>query len=487
MFGRNYFGELMSIDRRVGRNHFSALFNAGRAGSRVTKGLMFSLCLVVNLIGMTGAASAHVKWFVPCVVSDDPLPLQAVLTAKFFLFLALFLALFYLACAAEQTRFGATVSKFLDHFTEPLRHRVDDLLRAAAAVFFALLWAHGGLILTPELEASSVWVSAIQLLIPLFLGARATLPAAGAGIVLLYVYGAASYGLFHMLDYPVFPGLAVWFALSSSRNAKLLVFRSDFLRWTVALSLLWPAMEKFVYPAWVAPIAIAHPELTLGFDVPTVVTAAGVVEFGLAFALFWTPLVRRLAAIALVLVLTAATFDFGKVDGVGHLMMIAILFAVFADPDGRPARCRPALAPVVSGMALPATLLLYTGAHTLSYTSLTTPIAPLAGGTALLLLVVLCLRRFAEAPLNTSHESGQDLVRQVSSQIPSEVSLRASILAASADAPREVAVGGVALTAVVLIAILGLRGHELQVPSAASAPSWQQHSDMSIPAVIRTT
>jgi hypothetical protein len=40
----------------------------------------------------------------------------------------------------------------------------------------------------------------------------------------------------------------------------------------------------------------------------------------------------------------------------------------------------------------------------------------------------------------------------------------------------------------VLIAFLGLRGHELQVPpSAASAPVRQQHSDMSPPQVIRTT
>ena len=42
------------------------------------------------------------------------------------------------------------------------------------------------------------------------------------------------------------------------------------------------------YPAWVAAIAVNHPELTLGFDVSTVVTAAGIVEFGLAFALLWT-------------------------------------------------------------------------------------------------------------------------------------------------------------------------------------------------------
>jgi protein-S-isoprenylcysteine O-methyltransferase Ste14 len=170
------------------------------------------------------------------------------------------------------------------------------------------------------------------------------------------------------------------------------------------------------------------------------------------------------------------------------LMMIAILVAVFADPDGRPARCRPALAPVISSMALPATLLLYTGAHTLSYTSLTTPIAPLAGGTALLLLVFLCLRRFAEAPRNTRQESGQELVRELPGQVSNHASLRASFLAASSTAAPEVAVGGVALTAVVLIAFLGLRGHELQVPpSAASAPLRPQHSDMSTSGVIRMT
>ncbi len=75
-----------------------------------------------------------------------------------------------------------------------------------------------------------------------------------------------------------------FFGLSASQNTKLRIFRFDFLRWTVASTLLWPSMEKFVYPGWVAPIAIAHPEITLGFDVTTVVTAAGVVESGLALA-----------------------------------------------------------------------------------------------------------------------------------------------------------------------------------------------------------
>ena len=35
------------------------------------------------------------KWFVPCNTSDNPIPLSAVLTSKFWLFAALFVALYY--------------------------------------------------------------------------------------------------------------------------------------------------------------------------------------------------------------------------------------------------------------------------------------------------------------------------------------------------------------------------------------------------------
>lgn len=335
--------------------------------SRCVKLPVFAGYLVITSIAMTVTAAAHVKWFVNCGVSDSPLPVQAVLTTSFFQFLALFLALFYLACIAERTVFGAMLLRLLDRCTAALHGRADELLRAAAAVFFALLWAQGGLILTPELNASSISLSATQLLIPICLFTRTTLPAAGAGIIILYGYGVVEYGLFHMLDYPVFLGLGTYFILSVLQNAKILAFRHHLLRWTAAFSLLWPSMEKFVYPSWIAPITVVHPELTLGLPVATIITAAGVVEFGLSFALFWTPLVRRLAAFALILLLTAATFDFGKVDGIGHLIFIAILLVVLADPEGKPTRCRPVFAPLLSSVALLTTVSLYTGGHALYY------------------------------------------------------------------------------------------------------------------------
>ena len=388
----------MSIDHARTQDHNLTMLDARCAGarrpaSRVAMSAIWLGCLVINAIPMATAASAHVKWFVTCDSSNDPLPPQAVFTPTFLLFSVLFVTVFSVGCAIEETKLGAFLSRLLDRWTEPLHKRTDALLRAVAAVSFALLWADGGVILTPELKGNSTWLSAIQVLVPIYLIARATLPAAAVGILVLYGYGAATYGLFHMLDYPFFLGLAAYFALSVSQNAKLRPFRFDCVRWTVALSLMWPSMEKFLYPGWIAPILTEHPALTLGFDVGTVITAAGVVEFGLAFALFWTPLVRRFAAASLALLLFAATFDFGKMDGIGHLMIIALLLLVFADPGRKQVSCRPAVAPLVSGTALLAVIFLYAGSHALYYGTSSAALDPLAHGAALALLTVsfLCL------------------------------------------------------------------------------------------------
>ena len=368
-----------------------------RAWARAKRLFAVVACLSISAIPLASVAHAHVKWFVTCEPSENPIPLQAVLTERFWLFSALFIALLYAACKVEATPVGTFLNDLLDRATAFLRERADVLLRAVAAVSFSLLWVDGTVVLTPELKGSSLWLSAIQVLIPIFLVARSTLPAAAAGIIVLYGCGVASYGLFHMLDYPIFLGLAVYFALSVTPNPKVRAFRMNCLRWSVALSLLWPAMEKFLYPGWIVPIALAHPELTLGFDIATVTAAAGVVEFGLAFAIFWTPLVRRLGALALALLLFAATFDFGKIDAVGHLMVIAVLLSVVADPGREAARCRPALAPVVSGTALLASIFLYAGIHTLYYGPWHAALAPVMSGTALLSVIALYLSGAAHA------------------------------------------------------------------------------------------
>jgi hypothetical protein len=423
----------MGIDQPVRRERSSRILYTVR--SQFMKPAAFIGYLIGCSLATATTAAAHVKWFVNCNVSDDPLPVHAVFTITLFQFLALFLSLFYLACLAERTAFGSILIGVLDRCTAPLRSRADEFLRAAAAISFALLWADGGIILTPELKGSSMSLSAIQLLMPIYLFSRATVPAAGAGIIVLYGYGVATYGLFHMLDYPVFVGLGIYFMLSVSHNVNLLAFRFHVLRWTVALSLLWPSMEKFLYPSWVAAIAIVHPELTLGFPVATVITAAGIVEFGLSFALFWTPLVRRLAALALILLLTAATFDFGKVDGIGHLMIVAILLVVVADQEGKPQRFDPIVAPLVSTAALLATIFLYAGGHALYYGSTSAALVPLIGGAALLAFIALCLLGLPQAWFHITLALWRLVIRAMSGNAQYGSSPRTSPPAALAGLP----------------------------------------------------
>jgi hypothetical protein len=361
-------------------------------GSRIMSAASSVGCFAVALVAPATPAFAHVKWLVTCNPSDDPLPLQAVFTWAFWLFLILCLALFYCACEIEDTRVGSYFSGVLDRLTAPLRQQADTLLRAAVAVSFALLWADGSVILTPDLRDNHAWLSTMQVLVAVFVSTRATLPSAAAAILVLYGYGVATYGLFHMLDYLFFLGLAAYFALSVSNDPRVHTLRLDCLRWTVALSLMWPAMENFLYPSWVAPIALAHPQITLGFDVDTFATVLGNVEFGLAFTLLWTPMVRRLAAAVLALLLSAVALSFGKLDGAGHLPIVVILLLVSADPGTKNARCRPEIAPVVAGTALLAFIFFYTGGHVLYYGPREAALVPLMSGAALLTVGLLCLR-----------------------------------------------------------------------------------------------
>jgi hypothetical protein len=90
--------------------------------------------------------------------------------------------------------------------------------------------------------------------------------------------------------------------------------------------------------------------------------------------------------------LTAATFDFGKVDGIGHLLVITVLLIVIADPGQQHPGCRPVLAPFVSSAAWLATILFYTGVHALYYRLQGSALLSLAGGAAALGLIFFCIQ-----------------------------------------------------------------------------------------------
>jgi hypothetical protein len=135
------------------------------------------------------------------------------------------------------------------------------------------------------------------------------------------------------------------------------------LRWSIGITLMWASVEKWAYPEWTFPLLDMHPAIGMGFRHPFFMNAAGMVEFGSAFALIWTSLVRRLAAIMLGATFISAVFEFGKVDAIGHLPIIAGLAVIAVEPRMPSRYPRPAWLPACFLIALFGFIYAYCTAH----------------------------------------------------------------------------------------------------------------------------
>ncbi len=288
--------------------------------------------LVVGLsVFCTQEASAHVKWFCAFNVAGQPQGLENVLCPDFELLMAT--AIFMLLCGylIEGSFIGAALLAALNRVTSGLRANTDVLMRAVCGFFFVALWTKGGIILTPELTTASPIVPWVQLAIAACLIWRQTLPLAGLGIAALFGLAMYEYGLFHLMDYPIFLGVAVYF-MSTGLQRDLFGARPvDILRWSAAITLMWASVEKWAYPQWSFPLFITHPGLGMGFTPDFFLRAAGMVEFTLSFALLLTPLVRRASALVLCGMFVSAVLEFGKIDAIGHSAIVAVLLAIIGD------------------------------------------------------------------------------------------------------------------------------------------------------------
>ena len=310
-------------------------------------------------------ALAHVKWFAPYDVPSQPRLLSDVLSGTFFqLFIAGVIVL-SAVCIVERTPLGAVLVRSFDRMGAGIRARSEDLYRAGTGAFFVALFTLGNVILTPELRTDHQLIPWLQAGIAFGMFWRATMVLSAAGIAALYAYGWLGYGAFHMIDYPIFLGLALYLAMTAA-NMRVQGFRPiDVARWGAAITLMWASVEKWAYPQWTYPLLETHRDLCMGLSPSFYMVAAGFVEFSLAFALLWTPLVRGLAATVLAAMFISAVFEFGRIDAIGHSMIIVILLTVGA--DNTPALRRVALAPVCYGAALVASFAAYYGLHAAIY------------------------------------------------------------------------------------------------------------------------
>ena len=327
--------------------------------------------IVAALISTT--AEAHVKWFAPYIVGAPLQPVETVLRdIWFWVAIVLVLVCFAAARAIETSRFGPLIFEALDRFTSPLWARIDDYVRVVIGSFFVAIFATGGVYLTPDLKTPAEWVSWLQLLIAALIFSRRTMPFAGLGIVALWLLAARDYDLFHLFDYLALGlGVAAYLIIEPMKD-DWRVHRFEVLRWGLAIALMWSSLEKFAYPEWFYPLVVEKPFLTMGMPRDVFIPMAGIAEFTMGFGLLWTALIRRLSAIAMIVIFTSAVLPFGRIDLIGHGLITAILVAVACDQnraDGLLPGLKQKLSAIPAGLAVAIVVFMsgYWGLHLAFY------------------------------------------------------------------------------------------------------------------------
>ncbi|HEX4410844.1 MAG TPA: hypothetical protein VH206_18905 [Xanthobacteraceae bacterium] len=310
-----------------------------RLAKRLPLAAAIPLACLVNTLCI-GTASAHVKWFCAFNVAGQPDGLENVLCPDFEFLTGLSVLALMSGSVLEGTPIGFTMLNALDRATRLIRENLETIFRAACAFFFVAIWGAGGILLTPELKTDSALIGAIQLGIAAGMLSRRTMPLSALGIFVLYGVAVWNYGIFHLADYPVFLGVALFIALTGLQRNLFGMRPIDVVRYAAGITLMWASIEKWAYPEWSYPLFIQHPEMTMGFSSEFFMRAAGAIEFALAFALVWTPLVRRVSAVMLAAMFISAVGEFGKIDMIGHSLIIVALLGIMADDAKAELRAR---------------------------------------------------------------------------------------------------------------------------------------------------
>ncbi len=271
-------------------------------------------------------AAAHVKWFTVTNVHDAPVPIGSVLSPTFLVVLAAFTSLVFMGFVldgAVSRRFPRLVASGLAY----AKHE-ERLVRVATGAYFICTAYAGRAILTPELRTSDPLFAVLQFGIAFALIWRPTCVLAGLGVLALYAISIDRYGVFHLVDYVFFPCLALYLVSLAIRSRRLRAAREPVLVASLAFSLAWTAIEKFLYPQWTAAVIATHPSIALGLPYPLVTVIAGFVEFTLAFYLVTGRGLLRLGGAGYALIFIAAMPGFGRLDVYGHLVILSILAIV---------------------------------------------------------------------------------------------------------------------------------------------------------------
>lgn len=274
----------------------------------------------IALLILPQCANAHIKWFVEFDISDPPQSFSAIKERYYYFFLLISSVLGVVIASLLDTLWCQKYGR-LTFFSKIFAHHDDIALKIArigTGVFFVGVGLVGGIILTPELTTDSCYVLYVQLIIAISVLFKRSLLVAGFGILFLYADAVYSYGIFHMLDYVSFVGLAIYLILSTLKLTRLEDYRLPILYLGLIFSFLWSAIEKIAYPQWFYSFLDKYEFLTLGFSNDFFIASAAFVEFTLFFLLLITSNGVILLAFLINLLIISGNIYFGKIDAIGH-------------------------------------------------------------------------------------------------------------------------------------------------------------------------
>jgi uncharacterized membrane protein YphA (DoxX/SURF4 family) len=322
----------------------SALGLLSTAGRGVTRfGPSMALAFLVILACAPDQAYAHVKWFVSYDLLCPPRAPFSVMSSYYFLGMAALVMPLMFGITYTDQKIALGGFKPRASLTLPLQRfgQIADFvskytpqtIRFAAALFFFVLFVYGEFILTPELKTKAEWVRWLQLGVALLMLSPRTAWLAAIGVFALYGKAIHEYGLFHMLDYPIFLGVATYIFMWSCFGTRTAALADAVLRSFTAVTLLWGGIEKFAYPEWSFTLLNARPELTFGLNPEFYMVCAGFVEFCAAYLLISGRLASRAAAVVLLFFFVSAILPFGQIDAIGHSVIIVVLLVLIFGRD----------------------------------------------------------------------------------------------------------------------------------------------------------
>ena len=280
------------------------------------------------------SVQAHVKWFVEFDVSRAPAPIGDVLSGDFIKMFLISVAGIYIFFLVDRYIYEKGYLAAFDQKLKMFDNLAHIIMRAAAGIFFLALFVwylvYGTTFyLTPELKTAAPYVPWIHLATALSLTWRRTAPLAGLAIFFLYICAARDFGVFHVLDYMIFLGIGYFFLVSSAKSKKLLNSSLVVLFACTGLTLIWASVEKFAYADWTNPLFEKNPEMLAGMTPSRFMMISGFVEFFVTFILLGAvSVVGRLVSLGFMSIFVLAVLQFGIVDAIGHLMIVAILFVL---------------------------------------------------------------------------------------------------------------------------------------------------------------